>query len=511
MALPLNHFVDTDPLGGNRHRATVYSYPRYHRDGDPETGTLRETDCSLVPSDHPAVSDWMAKRGVWSLYARNDGTVAYKHLERALTVELTALVVVKADRTFEVIAQANHAAPAVDSDKLVWTDVFPTIPGVDRTVHAVPDQFRDVMEISATAREQIGQWLLAHGYGGKLDQCFVAFASRLTPHNLDGESPFNFVMEDDGGEFSQGDDRETTGPIRFRVAGRVKQFIPPGEFYTPDAEPDEDLQLPSTPKRKRLFRHNGDWWFLEGARCDQLAALPPGRVVANTTVTFQEGQDAYAGTESFGMFMGNTDKTYRDNGAYHALWAGGWWAAAGAYRGGLRFDVSSIPATATVTTATVALTFVLESVATNYLVYLYHQLKDWNEPSADNHPASDVNDEPCWDYQYYDETAWGTAGAAGEDVDRNTDVVASATVTGLNTGIDFQSESIDALVEDWIDGTLPNYGFQVAGDESTNSTTKMWAMKAHGTAAYRPKLVIIYTVPTALPVLDRYYRNRRCT
>ena len=213
------------------------------------------------------------------------------------------------------------------------------------------------------------------------------------------------------------------------------------------------------------------------------------------TLSLQQGVDDYAGCKFAGMrATNNTTKTYHDE----VQWAGRLGSTA-VYRAMLAFDLTDdVLIGCTVTAATLKLWFTAESNTTDRAVYLYQMLKAWNEPAATAEPASDVADDPCWNYQYYNETAWQTAGASGAE-DRDTSVVSSATVTGaaadpneVEITFDFDAGMI-ALVQGWIDETIANYGVQVVGVEDTDSATKQWATATYATTTKRPLLTITYT------------------
>jgi len=230
------------------------------------------------------------------------------------------------------------------------------------------------------------------------------------------------------------------------------------------------------------------------------------------TAIFQQGADGYSGTGWFGMVAAQANSVWRTNGTNHYWWAGRFEESPSpsVYRGGLKFDVSSITGPVIVSSATLTLTFVAESVTTDYAVYAYKSLKAWNTPAGDADPAG--ANKPCWTYQYYNGTAWSTAGAGGEDSDRDTDVLASATVTSAApTAIDLTGASFTSLVEGWINGTVTNNGLFICGQEDGADRTKGWALPTHGTTSYRPKLTVIYTGAAAgpsIPILMGSFRHR---
>ncbi|MEJ5200980.1 MAG: DNRLRE domain-containing protein [Anaerolineales bacterium] len=152
-------------------------------------------------------------------------------------------------------------------------------------------------------------------------------------------------------------------------------------------------------------------------------------------------------------------------------------------QGGLfKWDTSVIPSGAIVNAA--SLSFYVTDSST-YTFSLYNLRRAWGESTA------------TWNT--YDGTnSWGTAGAANTSTDRyNTNLwnVTSSTFSASgNVTIDLNASGV-AVIQDWIDGVLPNYGLTVQNyNAGSSSTSDYWIVASkEDTSGYtKPTLNITY-------------------
>ncbi|HZJ21908.1 MAG TPA: DNRLRE domain-containing protein, partial [Anaerolineales bacterium] len=138
-------------------------------------------------------------------------------------------------------------------------------------------------------------------------------------------------------------------------------------------------------------------------------------------------------------------------------------------RGLVRFDLSSIPSNATITSATLYL-YSLDS-KTGQTTSLYRVTSNWNENTA----------------------TWLSWTLLGGDFDSST--------AHLNFTPDqnncMLTMDIASLVRAWVNGSYPNYGLMLYS-RGPNHTIK-YSSKEDGTASRQPKLDIVYSLPTATP------------
>ena len=144
----------------------------------------------------------------------------------------------------------------------------------------------------------------------------------------------------------------------------------------------------------------------------------------------------------------------------------------------LQWDVSSIPITSTISSASITL-FVNTAAVSNYSIPIYSLKRQWSENQA------------TWNVYSFGNN-WQVPGAAGTD-DRDPAVVAmlQGTSTGFIT-VPFGSAGL-ALVQSWVSDPTTNHGLIISDpalagriDLDSNQST---------TAANRPRLSISYQIP----------------
>lgn len=151
----------------------------------------------------------------------------------------------------------------------------------------------------------------------------------------------------------------------------------------------------------------------------------------------------------------------------------------GAGRALIKFDLSSIPATATITSAILTLTPVTDNSSNARTLSVYRCLRAWTEAGA------------TWN-KYDGTNNWGTAGAENTTSDRESTAIGTLSVSAsetLNVGKDITLDA--SKMQEFITGALANNGFVLRVNTESNDGYN-WASSDHVTAAYRPKLVIEY-------------------
>jgi hypothetical protein len=138
-------------------------------------------------------------------------------------------------------------------------------------------------------------------------------------------------------------------------------------------------------------------------------------------------------------------------------------------RGLIKFDLSSIPTNANITSATLYL--YSQDNKTGQLTSLYRVTSNWNENTV----------------------TWLSWGLPGGDFD---------STTSYFTFIPDQNNcmltmDITNLVRAWVDRTYPNYGLMLYST-GPNHIIK-YSSKEDGTASKQPKLNIVYSPPTPTP------------
>lgn len=188
-------------------------------------------------------------------------------------------------------------------------------------------------------------------------------------------------------------------------------------------------------------------------------------------------------------YLGQPNPTF-NHGAGVVLAVGFSGAAGTNYKSLIRFDLSSIPAGATITSAVVSLYCIAEDATTDLTLDFRRSLVDWFEGVKTNSAPDGGQDGSTWNLRNANgSVAWGAAGGLS-----GTDFVATAIASTVitNPGASFDWNVLTD-VQDFVNGTATNFGWWVS---TASSTTALKTFDSSGstTAAQRPKLVINYTV-----------------
>ena len=151
----------------------------------------------------------------------------------------------------------------------------------------------------------------------------------------------------------------------------------------------------------------------------------------------------------------------------------------------IKFDLSSIPADATITSATLSLWTTQDLSDNDRNIQVYRLKTPFNEGQANwNRSAAGVN--------------WQSPGASGAN-DRESTSIGSALILAnepLNT--EKQISFDPAKVQEWVNGTFTNNGFLLATNPELNDRFN-YKTSDTSTSSQRPKLVIQYTSPSITP------------
>ncbi len=156
----------------------------------------------------------------------------------------------------------------------------------------------------------------------------------------------------------------------------------------------------------------------------------------------------------------------------------------------MKWDVSSIPANAVVSSASFSLNV---SDASPLVFNLYNMRRAWVEGTGNR-----TNSTTSSNWNTYDGAAnWGTAGAANVDSDRyDTNLWSAGTTSFSTTGS--KTEALNAegvgVVQGWIDGTVDNHGLIMQNYSGSTSNAVFFASSENATTANRPRLNVTYCV-----------------
>ena len=160
-----------------------------------------------------------------------------------------------------------------------------------------------------------------------------------------------------------------------------------------------------------------------------------------------------------------------------------------------RFDLSSIPSSATIISATLKMYSSGATQAQTYTIYKITDANgDWIEGTA---TGSAQNGSPCWNQKAYGSEDWaGSAGLSTADTDYVNTVLATATLGSIADteliSIPFGASGLTVL-QDWF-GDASNNGLLLI----TSGTDEYYHSGESTTESYRPVLSITYTEAGAL-------------
>ncbi len=199
--------------------------------------------------------------------------------------------------------------------------------------------------------------------------------------------------------------------------------------------------------------------------------LPPGE----SEIVLQHGKDGY--TQMWDTYISGWEETanYGQAGTLRLR-------TGDVRQGLLKFDLSPVPAGASVTSAHLDL-YVTQGTVHALDVGVYKVLRPWNE------------NEATWILARTGDP-WAVPGCAGVGTDRVATGVYTQTVHGAIAY--WYSWDVTPLVRDWLAEPGKNYGLVLRGASSTSTEYEIAAAQ-NLTQAYRPKLVIRYTLSTPTP------------
>lgn len=197
------------------------------------------------------------------------------------------------------------------------------------------------------------------------------------------------------------------------------------------------------------------------------------RVDQNVTTTLLASKDTYISDNNQGANYGTAGQIQIDI-------SGG--ADLGKERIMLQFDLSSIPANATITNAELLMNATNHSGSSTVTVNVHEVTKVWHEGGA-----SGGSGQANWDERTGD-SDWDNSGG-----DYNNAAVASSNVTG--TGL--HSWNLTSTVQAWSSGSSQNRGVIIGSPQSGGDVFTY--LSAEGSATNGPRLVVSYSLPNSPP------------
>ena len=202
--------------------------------------------------------------------------------------------------------------------------------------------------------------------------------------------------------------------------------------------------------------------------------------------------DDYAGAEETRLvnYTGSQDTNYNNGYLEISKWAAG----SDESDGVISFSgLSNISASSTVSSATLGI-YRTEGSGTSQDFDFHRCLRNWAETQA------------TWN-DYATSTAWTSGGGRSDGNDRSATVSATLSAGTTNGYKTTSSAQLAADVEDFIDGTYTNYGWQGERNDGNGNNLYSRFTDSEGTDGQRPYLSVTYAAAggaTALPFRMRY-------
>lgn len=367
-----------------------------------------------------------------------------------------------------------------------WARIWPTPGGgsIDASWRIEGRGLKEEIVINQIARE----WIAAnHPPSTPITETWFGFVFRLDVSDIPRWVKTG-ILQDINGDFN-----DDGGNIKIRDAlDRLLAFMPASVAFSEpyqigtSEEGEPILTQDRVRLRKRLWRDgDGNHYLLVGARVDQLNQMHAGAITFDPTFdteTAGADKDTYLDSGSQSENFGNATTIEFD--------------ALGGTHGLMEFDCSSIPGTATCDSATLYVTRNGDTGGTERHVHVFELLaanEDWGE--GDGGDPGGVG-EATWDYRDHgNSTAWaGSEGASTADTDFDSTEIGDFVISGggefIDPGDRTSTTLTAAAVEDWFGDPNENYGMWMYQPESYDRNIYS---SEHGTAGFRPQLVVEYT------------------
>lgn len=148
----------------------------------------------------------------------------------------------------------------------------------------------------------------------------------------------------------------------------------------------------------------------------------------------------------------------------------------------LKFDLSSIPTNAVVTSAILTVTDNGFDGATNDRVMsAYRVLRVWTSAGV------------TWN-KFDGSSDWGTAGCSNTTSDREAAGIGTVSMPGTEVAQDYNITLTASKVQEWISGALTNNGIILQMATETDDLHRFYSLE-YTTAGDRPVLTITYDIP----------------
>lgn len=174
-----------------------------------------------------------------------------------------------------------------------------------------------------------------------------------------------------------------------------------------------------------------------------------------------------------------------------------------ARRGLIKFDLSSIPAGATINSVTLVLNMSKTDDPSAQTTAIHKASKAWGEAgsiagfggSNEGGGTQAATGDATWLFTLFNTQSWTTPGG-----DFSSTVSASTQVGSIGS-YQWTGSGMIADVQQWVGNSTTNFGWVMTGNEAALRSAKQFDTKENANAANRPTLTIDYTAVAAVPDL----------
>ena len=210
------------------------------------------------------------------------------------------------------------------------------------------------------------------------------------------------------------------------------------------------------------------------ARADLFANLPP---VADTTL-FETAPDNNLGATDR-LIVGTTAGGYKNRSLF-------------------KFDLSALPATATITSAAFTFTIMKSGAGSGSDTFtIYRVLRNWGEGAGAGPQGAPANaGEVTWTNRFHPDTPWNTPGGAA-GLDFSSGVSGSVAVTGAASYTIGSTPDLVADVQRWVGNPGTNFGWILISGAEASAATARRIPSRENLFEPQPVLALQYTIPAA--------------
>jgi hypothetical protein len=170
-------------------------------------------------------------------------------------------------------------------------------------------------------------------------------------------------------------------------------------------------------------------------------------------------------------------------------------------RGAMAFDVSSIPAEATILEVTLTVHCSRSAIAGTEPMTMHRVLANWGEgtSNAGGNEGTGVGattNDATWFSRFHPNTAWANTGGT---------FVAAPSLSAPVGNVDFYDLQSQGLVDDvqfWLDNPGSNFGWIFRGNETAPGTAKRFDTRENPDPNVRPVLSVTYTTGPICDSID---------